>query len=75
MGLDLPPGLSTFDRFVPIFENTSPGTPCAIFRAAISDFLINSSGLQAGILGAKSRFSPAVGIDYIVFVTVCQHQM
>jgi hypothetical protein len=75
MRLCLPPGRSGIDRYVAVFENTSPWNAWALLRAAISDFFLIQSDLQAGILGAKSRFSPAVEIEYIVFVTVCQHQM
>jgi hypothetical protein len=38
-------------------------------------FFVNSKWFAGGFLSAKSRFSPAVEIEYIVFVTVCQHQM
>jgi hypothetical protein len=38
-----------------------PGTPCALVGQAIGDFLLIQSGLQAGILGAKSRFFSCSG--------------
>jgi hypothetical protein len=62
-----------FDRPDRVLKTLLPGTPGHLLRAAISDFFLFQSGLQAGILGAKSRFSPAVEIEYIVLATVCQH--